>query len=141
MLKLRHVNSHVIPIFFFNFLILFVLQFENGFCKFQNYSNSCIINPSQLLIYLLPLSAQSQSLFSLKEKKKNVEGGSVEPWRVLHDITWGKQRDWNREGKQRVWNCAPHFPALLFRINGRLSEFLPSYLPFHTVYKYWQCLL
>ena len=71
-LRLHHVSSHVIPIFFF----LFVLQFENGFCKFQNYSNSCIINsspiinPSPLLIYLLPLSSLTQSLFSLKEKNK-----------------------------------------------------------------------
>ena len=44
-LKLHHVSSHVIPIFFF----LFVLQFENGFCKFQNYSNSCIINSSPII--------------------------------------------------------------------------------------------
>ena len=34
-----------------------------------------------------------------KTKIKTVEGGSVEPWRVLCDIMWGKQRDWNREGK------------------------------------------
>ena len=63
-----------------------------------------------------------------KTKTKTMEGGSVEPWRVLRDITWGKRRDWNCEGKQRVWNCAPHLPALLFRINGCLSEFLPVFL-------------
>ena len=33
-----------------------------------------------------------------------------------------------------------HLPTLPFRSNGCLSDFLPSFIPFHTVYKYWQKL-
>ena len=33
-----------------------------------------------------------------------------------------------------------HLPALQFRSNDYLYDFLPSYLPFHKVYKYWQNL-
>ena len=35
---------------------------------------------------------------------------------------------------------ATHLPTLRFCSNGCLSDFLPSCLPFHTVYKYWQNL-
>ena len=36
---------------------------------------------------------------------------------------------------------AGHLPTLPFHNNGCLSDFLPSFIPFHTVYKYWQNLL
>ena len=36
---------------------------------------------------------------------------------------------------------ATHLLALPFRSNGYLSDFLPPFIPFHTVYKYWQNLL
>ena len=49
----------------------------------------------------------------------------VEPCRVLRDITRGKQRNWNREGKQRVKNCAPHLPAHCFTL---MAAFLSSFL-------------
>ena len=35
---------------------------------------------------------------------------------------------------------ATHLPALPFHSNGCLSDFLPSFIPFHMVYKYWQKL-
>ena len=35
---------------------------------------------------------------------------------------------------------ATHLPALPFLSNGYLSDFLPPFMPFHTVYKYWQNL-
>ena len=69
-----------------------------------------------------------------KKKKKNMEGGSVEPWMVLRDITWGKQRNWNCEGKQRAWNCAPHFPAHCFALMAAfLSSFLPIFLSMQCI--------
>ena len=36
---------------------------------------------------------------------------------------------------------ATNLPALPFHSNGCLSDFLPSFIPFHMVYKYWQNLL
>ena len=73
--------------------------------------------------------------------------------------TWGDKEfeDCNMEGslkggkKKKCWSLqvlrekteslkATHLPALLFRSNGCLSDFLPSCLPFHTGYKYWQNL-
>ena len=42
--------------------------------------------------------------------------------------------------KQRVWKLT-YLPALPFRNNSCRSDFLPSCLPFHMVYKYWQNLL
>ena len=35
---------------------------------------------------------------------------------------------------------ATHLPALLFLSNGCLSDFLPPFIPFQTVYKCWQNL-
>ena len=35
---------------------------------------------------------------------------------------------------------ATHIPALPFLSNGCLFDFLPPFIPFHTVYKYWQNL-
>ena len=104
---------------------------------------------------MLKLSGFCVSLFNLKEKKKK----NVEAFRVLHDQkeTWGDREfeDCNVEGslkkKKKRWNLqvlnvkteslkSTHLPALPFRSNGCLSDFLPSCLPFHTVYKYWQNL-
>ena len=34
-----------------------------------------------------------------------------------------------------------HLLALPFHSNGCLFDFLPPFIPFHTVYKYWQNLL
>ena len=36
---------------------------------------------------------------------------------------------------------ATHLPTLPFRSNDCLSDFLPPFISFHTVYKYWQNLL
>ena len=35
---------------------------------------------------------------------------------------------------------ATHLPALPFLNNGCLSDFLPPFIPFHMIYKYWQNL-
>lgn len=35
---------------------------------------------------------------------------------------------------------ANHLPALPFRNNSCLSDFLPSFIPFHMMYEYWQNL-
>ena len=94
------------------------------------------------------------SLFNLKKKKKKVES-----FRVLRDQIemWGDREfeDCNVDGslkggrKKNVEAFlhekteslkATHLPALPFRSNGCLSDFLPSFFPFHTVYKYWQNL-
>ena len=99
----------------FHFFFFLVRQFENGFCKFQNYSNSCIINPNPIInLYnkSQPTSYLSTSTikpnprpFRLKGKTKKletVEGGTlkgfawekrefekynVERWRVLREKT------------------------------------------------------
>ena len=53
--------------------------------------------------------------------------------------------------KQKCWSLqvllekteslkATHLPALPFLSNGCLSDFLPPFIPFHTVYKCWQNL-
>ena len=95
------------------------------------------------------------SLFSLKEEKKK----NVEAFKVLHDQieTWGDREFENcnvkgslKGGKRKNVEVflhektkslkATHLPALPFRSNGYLSDFLPSFIPFHTVYKYWQKL-
>ena len=95
------------------------------------------------------------SLYNLKGKKKKVES-----FKVLRDQmeTWGDREfeDCNVEGglkggreKKNVeaFLCekteslkATHLPTLPFCSNGCLSDFLPSFIPFHMVYKYWQNL-
>ena len=94
------------------------------------------------------------SLFSLKEGKKKKQ---VEAFRVLRDQIemWGDREfeDCNVEGSLKgkkkklkpsgtAWENREfeHLPALPFCSNGYLSNFLPSCLPFHTVYKYWKNL-
>ena len=96
------------------------------------------------------------SIFNLKEKKKKK---NIEAFRVLRDQieTWVDREfeDCNMEGslkgETKHWSLqvlcekteslkATHLPTLPFRNNGYLSNFLPSYLSFHTVYKYWQNL-
>ena len=91
------------------------------------------------------------SALKIKNKKK-----SVEAFRVLRDQIemWGDREfeDCNMEGSLKggkknveAFLCekieslkATHLPALPFRNNGCLSDFLPSFIPFHMVYKYWQ---
>ena len=98
------------------------------------------------------------SLFSLKEGKKKKK--QVEAFRVLRDQieTWGDREfeDCNVEGslkgkKKKGWSLqvlrekieslkVTYLLALPFLSNKCLSNFLPHFIPFHTVYKYWQNL-
>ena len=94
--------------------------------------------------------------FQLKGRKKKK---NVRAFRVLRDQieTWGDREfeDCNLEGslkeKKKSWSLqvlrekteslkATHLPTLPFCSNGYLSNFLPSCLPFHMVYKYWKNL-
>ena len=56
--------------------------------------------------------------------------------------TYGKPESLKRWWEGIWYHLKPwkssHFPALRFHGNGRLSDFLPSYLPLLTIYKYWQ---
>ena len=78
----------------------------------------------------------------------------MESFRVLHDQieTWGDREfeDCNVEGslkekkkkveaflREKIESLkATHLLALSFHNNSCLSDFLPSFIPFHIVYKY-----
>ena len=95
----------------------------------------------------------------LEERKKKKKKEKGEAFRVLRDQIemWAEREleDCNVEGSlkggKKCWSLqvlhekteslkAIHLLALSFHSNSCLSDFLPPFIPFHTVYKYWQNL-
>ena len=74
------------------------------------------------------VSREREREFEICNVEGSLKGGGKKRWglQVLHEKTKSLK--------------AIHLPALPFLSNGCLSDFLPPFIPFHTVYKYWQNL-
>ena len=137
--------------FFFFFNFYFTYNFFKNFTNFRLINPSPIINlynKSQSTLYLFTSTIKpSPRHFQLKGKIWNCGTLKGCAWEAQHEDNQRVQRYASTlrfhsndfKDNQRVWK-SPHLLAIRFHSNGRLSEFLPCYLPLLIVYKYLQNL-
>ena len=89
--------------------------------------------------------------FQLKVRKKKKMLKQIEMWGDREFEYCNVEGSFKKKKKKKFCSLqvlhekteslkATHLLILSFHSNGCLSDFLPSCLPFHTVYKYWQNL-
>ena len=98
------------------------------------------------------LEERKKKIKKIKRKRGSIQGFAWPNRNVSRERAWRLWRRGKLKGREKkCWSLqvlhekteslkATHLPALPFCSNGYLSNFLPSCLPFHTVYKYWKNL-